>query len=93
MINSIKAYFTTLFSTVMVGFLGIHTLEDVLLLSIGRFLPVPVWAMYTIGLLLSWLVLGGLLHGTLNRAHKHSTKHDDTHGTHAQDVDNYDNYR
>ena len=90
MIKSIRAYFTTLFSTVMVGFLGIHTLEDVLLLSIGRFLPVPVWAMYTIGLLLSWLVLGGLLHGTLNRVHKHSTKHD---GTHAHDVNDYDTYR
>ena len=89
MINSIRAYFTTLFSTVMVGFLGIHTLEDVLLLSIGRFLPVPVWAMYTIGLLLSWLVLGGLLHGTLNRTHKHSTKHD---GNHAHDVNDYDTY-
>ena len=89
MINSIRAYFTTLFSTVMVGFLGIHTLEDVLLLSIGRFLPVPVWAMYTIGLLLSWLVLGGLLHGTLNRTHKHSTKHDDSH---AHNVNDYDTY-
>ena len=89
MIKSIRAYFTTLFSTVMVGFLGIHTLEAVLLLSIGRFLPVPVWAMYTIGLLLSWLVLGGLLHGTLNRTHKHSTKHDDRH---AHDVNDYDTY-
>jgi len=90
MIKSIRAYFTTLFSTVMVGFLGIHTLEDVLLLSIGRFLPVPVWAMYTIGLLLSWLVLGGLLHGTLNRTHKHSNTHMDTH---AHDVNDYDTYR
>ena len=89
MTKSIRAYFTTLFSTVMVGFLGIHTLEDVLLLSIGRFLPVPVWAMYTIGLLLSWLVLGGLLHGTLNRTHKHSTKHE---GNHAHDVNDYDTY-
>ena len=89
MTKSIRAYFTTLFSTVMVGFLGIHTLEDVLLLSIGRFLPVPVWAMYTIGLLLSWLVLGGLLHGTLNRTHKHSTKHDDSH---AHNVNDYDTY-
>ena len=89
MTKSIRAYFTTLFSTVMVGFLGIHTLEDVLLLSIGRFLPVPVWDMYTIGLLLSWLVLGGLLHGTLNRTHKHSTKHDDSH---AHNVNDYDTY-
>ena len=74
----------------MVGFLGIHTLEDVLLLSIGRFLPVPVWAMYTIGLLLSWLVLGGLLHGTLKRTHKHSNTHMDTH---AHDINDYDTYR
>ena len=28
----------------------VHGLEDVALLSIGRFLPVPVWAMYIIGI-------------------------------------------
>ena len=28
----------------------VHGLEDIALLSIGRFLPVPVWAMYIIGL-------------------------------------------
>ena len=26
----------------------VHGLEDIALLSIGRFLPVPVWAMYII---------------------------------------------
>lgn len=35
----------------------VHGLEDVGLLSLGRFLPVPLWAMYLIGLTLSTTVL------------------------------------
>lgn len=35
----------------------VHGLEDVGLLSIGRFLPVPIWAMYVIGLGVSTTVL------------------------------------
>ena len=54
-------YARTLFSTTMLVVLMAHTLEDVVLLSIGRFLPVPVWAMYAIGLGLSWLVMGRIL--------------------------------
>ena len=56
-------YARTLFSTTMLVVLMAHTLEDVVLLSIGRFLPVPVWAMYAIGLGLSWLVMGRILQG------------------------------
>ena len=39
----------------------VHGLEDVALLSLGRFLPVPVWAMYVIGLSASVLILTNLL--------------------------------
>jgi hypothetical protein len=51
----------TLMSGSMVGVMAAHGLEDVLLLSIGRFLPVPIPLMYGVGLLFSWLVLGGIL--------------------------------
>ena len=56
-----RYYVSTLLSGSMVGIMAAHGLEDVLLLSIGRFLPVPIPAMYAIGLLFSWLVLGGIM--------------------------------
>jgi len=45
----------------MLTVLVAHTLEDILLISIGRFLPVPVPALYAIGLCLSWLVMGRVI--------------------------------
>ena len=66
-----KKYISTLFSTAMVGFVGVHTLEDIVLLTIGRFAPVPVLAMYAIGLFTSWLVMGALLHRLLHRSSHH----------------------
>ena len=54
-------YARTLFSSTMLVVLMAHTLEDVVLLSIGRFLPVPIVDMYAIGLCLSWLVMGRIL--------------------------------
>ena len=65
--NGIKAYISTLFSGAMIGLVGIHTLEDVVLLSIGRFAPLPLIAMYALGLAMSWLVMGALLHKVLGR--------------------------
>jgi membrane associated rhomboid family serine protease len=35
----------------------VHGLEDIGLLSLGRFLPVPIWAMYLIGLFISTVLL------------------------------------
>ena len=67
--KSIKGYITTLFSGAMLGFVGIHTIEDVVLLSIGRFAPVHWLLMYAIGLGMSWLVMGALLHKILGRRH------------------------
>ena len=69
-----RAYLGTLFSGAMFGFVGVHTLEDIVLLSIGRFAPVPVPVMYVIGLFASWLVMGALLHRILGRKNKHHLK-------------------
>ena len=68
-----KTYFSILFSTTMVGFVGVHTLEDIILLTIGRFAPVPVIAMYAIGLFTSWLVMGVLVHKLLHHSDHQET--------------------
>lgn len=36
---------------------AVHGLEDVGLLTMGRFLPVPIWALYLIGLGVSMVVM------------------------------------
>lgn len=64
-------YKHALLSTTMFSFLGVHTLEDITLLTIGRFAPVPWFVMYPVGLLLSWLVLGFLLEKMGKETHKH----------------------
>tara|TARA_R110000824_G_scaffold120706_1_gene276314 strand:- start:3539 stop:3757 length:219 start_codon:yes stop_codon:yes gene_type:complete len=60
-INYLSNLKTTLVSPVMLGFISIHTLEDVALLSIGRFVPLPVPLMYAFGLFVSWVILGTLV--------------------------------
>ena len=55
----------------MFSFLGVHTLEDITLLTIGRFAPVPWYVMYPLGLGLSWLVLGLLLEKSNKKSHRH----------------------
>ena len=62
----LQSYRSTLFSTVMLGFVAIHTMEDILLMSIGRFVPLPLIAMYAMGLVVSWLLMGGIV----NRLYK-----------------------
>ena len=64
-----KQYLTTLTSGAMLSVLAIHAMEDILLLSIGRFAPVPTPIMYAIGMGLSWLVFGVVLARLL--PHKH----------------------
>jgi len=63
----LQSYKTTLFSGVMFGFISIHTMEDILLLSIGRFLPLPLLAMYGLGLVVSWLLMGCLVNRFLKQ--------------------------
>jgi len=69
--SGIKSYIATLFSGAMLGFVSIHMLEDIILMSIGRFAPVPLLVMYAIGLAMSWLVMGALLHKLLGRRFHH----------------------
>ena len=64
-----KRYLTTLTSGSMLGVLSVHAIEDILLLSIGRFAPIPTLAMYAVGLGLSWLIFGVVLAKLL--PHKH----------------------
>jgi hypothetical protein len=45
----------------------VHLLEDATILSIGRFLPVPVWLMYPIGMGVSAIILTGLFQKLMNR--------------------------
>jgi hypothetical protein len=66
-LSYLQSYRSTLFSSVMIGFAVIHTLEDVVLLSIGRFVPVPLIAMYSMGLIVSWLLMGCLVNRLLKR--------------------------
>ena len=54
-------YLRSLFSGAMLLVLVVHTMEDIVLISIGRFVPLPVPALYAIGLGLSWLVMGRII--------------------------------
>ena len=65
----LKSYKATLFSGVMFGFVSIHTLEDILLMSIGRFVPLPLLAMYALGLIVSWLLMGCLVNRFVKHPH------------------------
>ena len=64
-----KRFLETLTSGAMASVLLVHTSEDVVLLTIGKFTPLPTPFMYLIGLGLSWVVFGLLLTKVL--PHKH----------------------
>ncbi len=64
-----RHFIATLTSGVMASVLVLHALEDVVLLTIGKFAPLPVPLMYTVGLGMSWIVFGLLLTRVL--PHKH----------------------
>ena len=63
------AYLKSLISGATIAAVSVHFLEDVALLSIGRFLPVPWWAMYIIGVGFSWLMLSLIIHRITNHHH------------------------
>ena len=73
--NYLHSYKSTLFSGVMVGFVSVHTLEDILLMSIGRFTPLPLLAMYGLGLVVSWLLMGCIVNRFLKRVGVESHQH------------------
>ena len=60
-VKSLKSYIRTLFSGAMIGLISIHTLEDILLMSIGRFVHLPLFIMYGLGLVVSWILMGCLI--------------------------------
>ena len=62
-------FLRTLTSGAMLGVLSVHAFEDIALLTIGKFAPIPTLAMYAVGLGLSWIVFGLLL--TKLIPHKH----------------------
>ena len=70
LINYIISYKNTLFSKVMMAFILVHTSEDILLMSIGRFVPLPLLAMYGLGLLISWLIMGCIVERLLGKLNK-----------------------
>ena len=63
----LQSYRATLFSSVMLGFVAIHTMEDILLMSIGRLVPLPLIAMYAMGLIVSWLLMGCVVNRLFKR--------------------------
>ena len=73
--NWFRSYKATLFSGVMLGFVSIHTLEDIALMSIGRFVPFPLLAMYAIGLIISWLLMGCIVNGLYKKLGKEPHHH------------------
>ena len=70
LINYVVSYKNTLFSKVMMAFIVVHTSEDILLMSIGRFVPLPLLAMYGLGLLISWLIMGCIVERLLGKLNK-----------------------
>ena len=52
----------------------VHGLEDVALLSMGRFLPVPIWAMYAIGLTASMVLMTLLVNRLVTTSRNQSEK-------------------
>ena len=53
--------------------LGVHFIEDVSLISIGRWLPLPWWAAYAIGIGFSWVMLAGIINRIENKKEKLAT--------------------
>jgi len=53
----------------MLGLLALQVseAEDIVLLSIGRFVPLPLIAMYALGLVVSWLLMGLIINRLLRR--------------------------
>ncbi len=70
LINYVVSYKNTLFSKVMMAFIVVHTSEDILLMSIGRFVPLPLLDMYGLGLLISWLIMGCIVERLLGKLNK-----------------------
>ena len=67
--EKIKSYKITLLSPIMLFFVTIHTLEDISLLTIGRYAPLSTPLMYGLGLLFSWIIMSGIVHRYFGASH------------------------
>jgi len=65
-----RTYIKTLISGATMMALGVHFVEDVGLISIGRWLPLPWWAVYAIGIGFSWVMLAGIINRVEQRKEK-----------------------
>ena len=54
-------YFRSMISGATLMALGVHFIEDVSLISIGRWLPLPWWTVYAIGIGFSWIMLAWII--------------------------------
>ena len=54
-------YLKTMISGATLMALGVHFIEDVSLISIGRWLPLPWWTVYAIGIGFSWIMLAWII--------------------------------
>ena len=68
-----RTYIKTLISGATMMALGVHFIEDVSLISIGRWLPLPWWAVYAIGIGFSWVMLAGIINRVEQRKEKMAT--------------------
>ena len=68
-----RTYIKTLISGATMMALGVHFIEDVGLISIGRWLPLPWGAVYAIGIGFSWVMLAGIINRVEQRKEKLST--------------------
>ena len=60
-------YLKTLFTGTTGMAVGVHFAEDIGLLSIGRFAPLPWWGAFLIGIGFSWLMMGAIIHKIQNK--------------------------
>ena len=66
-------YIRRLISGATLMALGVHFIEDGSLISSGRWLPLPWWAVYAIGIGFSWGMLAGIINRVEQRKEKMAT--------------------
>jgi len=66
-------YLKTMTSGATLMALGVHFIEDLSLISIGRWLPLPWWAAYAIGIGFSWIMLAGIINRLEHRKEQMTT--------------------
>lgn len=68
----------SVFARLLLGLGGIHlledTLEDVLLASVARFVPMPIWVLYTVIIVISLTFLAGFTYFMTRYAYKFAKK-------------------